>query len=88
MREAGPAILLSHLVVASNFTMTLAPHKQRCRVFVYQLTNSALVQITVVVREAMQSEDPEDDNGPSEASDDGGDFNTDSSKEGDSDSDD
>jgi hypothetical protein len=36
----------------------------------------------------MQCEDPEDDNGPSEASDDGGDFDTDSSEEGDSDSDD
>jgi hypothetical protein len=35
MQEAGPAILLSHLVIASNFTMTLAPHKQKGRVSVY-----------------------------------------------------
>ena len=53
IREARPAILLSHLVIASNFTMTLAPHKQKGCVSVYQLTNSALAQITVVVRGAM-----------------------------------
>ena len=48
---AGPAIVYSHLVCASKFSMKLARHKQKSNTSVYSLSDAALAKVARVVRD-------------------------------------
>lgn len=68
LKEPGAAILHSHLVIASNFTMILAPHKQRGGISIYQLSNSTLSHIVEVIKSVREREDLELDENHSDES--------------------
>lgn len=72
LRDVGVAQVYSHLVCATKFTMTLAPHKQKGGVSVYQLSDSAAQHIATCIKGRQLQEDLND------ADDDGGLSNNDS----------
>ncbi|KAG0573047.1 hypothetical protein KC19_VG144000 [Ceratodon purpureus] len=57
LREAGPALLLSHLVCATKFSMTMANHKQKGGVSLFHLSDSALTHIREVVKASVAREE-------------------------------
>ena len=79
LREAGIACIYSHLVVATKFSMTQAPHKQKGKETVFRLSDSALEHIEQVLQSrreqedmnADEGEDSEDSGSSSDESDDG-----------------
>jgi hypothetical protein len=57
LQDRGVARLYSHLVCATKFTMSLAPHKQKGGVSVCKLSDAAMLHIRDVVRSKQQPDD-------------------------------
>ncbi|KAG0631145.1 hypothetical protein M758_1G230800 [Ceratodon purpureus] len=57
LREAGVARVYSHLVCATKFTMTQAPHRQKGNETVFQLSDSTLEHIEEVLMRRREHED-------------------------------